>query len=62
MSEFQCSRGHLMSSGDVTCRICGGRVHTMDGFTSRQLAMMEADYERDRDNEREEEELEEDDE
>ena len=48
MSEFCCSRGHLMSSGDVTCPECGGKLHTMDGYTGKQIAMMEADYEQEK--------------
>ena len=38
MSEFLCINGHLMRSGDLRCHVCGGRLHTMDGRTARELA------------------------
>ena len=46
MSEFACSNGHLMRSGQLRCRECGEPLHTMDGMTSRQLEMEERYYQR----------------
>lgn len=41
MSEFCCIKGHIMSSGQYWCPICGGRLHTMDGMTGKQLRQQE---------------------
>ena len=61
MSEFQCRQGHMMNSKDHgKCRICGGRVYTMDGMTGGQLKKQEK-YES-RQAEREESNLQEDEE
>lgn len=42
MSEFACANGHLMRSGEYRCKICGGRLHTMDGMTDAELRREEA--------------------
>ena len=44
MSEFECVNGHLMKSGTITCDECGAPLHTMDGFTNRQIQQMEKYY------------------
>ena len=41
MSEFECSRGHLVCAPYHRCQICEGRVIRMDGYSSRELAMLD---------------------
>ncbi len=47
MSEFECRHGDLMSCHDMYCPECEEegrpfqRVFRMDGYTSKQLRMME---------------------
>jgi hypothetical protein len=53
MSEFLCKNGHEMRG--PRCSICGGKVHTMDGYTDREIERMEADYENKQEKESEEE-------
>lgn len=46
MSEFACRNGHLMpSTWGNECRICGSRLHTMDGRTHNQLIAEERNEE-----------------
>lgn len=42
MSEFTCSNGHDMKSGQLYCPKCGGRLARMDGMTNRELKAQEA--------------------
>ncbi len=37
MSEFACINGHPMRAGQRVCWECGGRLHTMDGLTAREI-------------------------
>jgi hypothetical protein len=55
MSEFTCSKGHVMASGDLVCRLCGGRVRYMDGMSDREIRGRERDGERMTEDESEEE-------
>lgn len=34
MSEFACSNGHLMRSGQLRCEECGAPLHSMDGVSN----------------------------
>ena len=45
MSEFECARGHLLSSEEAMhgCKICGGRAVRMDGMSARALRQQEQD-------------------
>lgn len=56
MSEFECSQGHLMRSGDIRCKICGGRLARMDGMSGRQLRKMDDEWNEEIANRRAEEE------
>jgi hypothetical protein len=56
MSEFECSRGHLMRPSDGnTCKECGSRLALMDGKNDRQLRAEEEDFDKEIEEEREEE-------
>lgn len=46
MSEFACVNGHLMSSAQHFCQVCGKPVHTMDGKTHNQLIAEEKHVEK----------------
>lgn len=50
MSEFECSQGHLMKSGEYTCPKCGGRIARMDGMTKSEAAADEREEPEDREN------------
>jgi hypothetical protein len=54
MSEFTCSKGHEMATGDIFCRICGGRVRYMDGMSDREIRGRERDRMTEDDSEEEE--------
>ena len=56
MSKFACRKGHLMSSGEWKCKICGEPLYSMDGMSSSQYRRQEREErEHDHDDEREEE-------
>lgn len=42
MSEFECSKGHLVKPSERICPICGGKIVRMDGMTGSQLKRKEA--------------------
>ncbi len=37
MSEFECRNGHLMGSGQFTCKECGAPLWRMDSKSNREL-------------------------
>jgi hypothetical protein len=43
MSEFECSNGHFMPSGEYHCSICGGRIARMDGMNKREAEAEDRD-------------------
>jgi hypothetical protein len=46
MSEFECENGHMPAPSQMIggrCPECGGRIVRMDGMSSRELAMMDAE-------------------
>jgi len=40
MSEFKCAQGHIIGPESLRCKICNGRVHTMDGITNEEFRAM----------------------
>ena len=62
VSEFECSRGHLMRPSDgpfcnvilMNGEVCGARVAYMDGKNSKQLSYEDEQYDRDREEDEDE--------
>lgn len=43
MSEYTCSNGHLMKSGEYSCSICGARIGYEDGMSRSEMNKREMD-------------------